>query len=150
MTTFKGPQNSAPKQASSESGNAWQDDNKVALPAATLTTADEVIVLDIPAGVRLTGLKVRATDLDTAATLLANLGYRSTHPEKKVADALTYFQAASAAYQAAQAGWVDLVFDPITFQEPVQIVWKPTVSATGSPGAGFIAAIGEGRILGVA
>lgn len=149
MATLKGPQNTSPRQASSESGNAWQDDNKV-LIAINLTTADEVILLDIPAGVRLTGLKYRATDLDTAATLLANLGYRSTHPDQRVAAVLNYFQAAVALYQAAQASWVDLVFDPITFQEPVQIVWKPTVSATGSPGAGFIAAIGEGRILGVA
>lgn len=149
MATYKGPQNTAPKQASSECGNAWQDDNKVPV-TANLTTADEVILLDIPAGVRLTGLKIRATDLDTAATLAANLGYRSVHPEKKVADALTYFQAASAAYQGAQASWVDLAFDAITFQEPVQIVLKPTVSATGLPAAGFVAVVGEGRILGVA
>lgn len=149
MTTFKGPQNSAPRQASSESGNAWQDDNKVPI-TANLTTNDDVILLDIPAGIRLTGLKLRATDLDTAATLLANLGYRSVHPEQKVAANASYFLAASASFQAAQAGWVDIVFDALTFQEPVQLVLKPTVSATGLPAAGFIAVIGEGRILGVA
>lgn len=148
MTTFKGPQNTAPKQGSSESGNAWQDDNKVPV-TANLTTADEVVLLDIPAGVRLTGLKYRATDLDTGAVLAANIGYRSTHPDQQVAANATYFAAASAAFQAAQAGWVELVFDAITFKEPVQIVLKPTVSAAGLPAAGFVAVIGEGRILGV-
>lgn len=149
MATYKGPQNSAPKQASNDCGNAWSDDNKVAI-TANLTTADEVILLDIPAGVRLAGLKLRASDLDTATTLAANLGYRSVHPEQRVAAAPSYFLAASTSFQAAQAGWVDLVFDAITFQEPVQIVLKPTVSATGLPAAGFVAVIGEGRILGVA
>jgi hypothetical protein len=150
MATLKGPQNSSPRQASSESGNAWQDDNKVAIPAAALATTDDVILLDIPAGVRFTGLKLRASDLDSGATLAVNLGYRSVHPEQKVAANASYFLAASTSFQAAQAGWVDLVFEPITFQEPVQIVLKPTVNAAGSPGAGSIWVIGEGRILGVA
>lgn len=149
MPTYRGPQNSAPRQSSSESGNAWQDDNRVPI-AANLTTADDVILLDVPAGVRFTGLKIRATDLDTGTALAVNLGYRSVHPDQRVAAAPSYFLAASTSFQAAQAGWVDLVFDPITFQEPVQIVLKPTVSAAGLPAAGFIAAIGEGRILGVA
>lgn len=147
MTTYKGPQNSAPKQASSESGNAWQEDNKVAI-TANLTTADEVILLDVPAGVRLHGLKYRASDLDTGATLAVNLGYRSTHPEQKTAPVANYFLAASTAFQAAQAGWVDIAFEPITFQEPVQIVLKPSTGAAGLPAAGSIWAIGEGRILG--
>ncbi|HEY1129137.1 MAG TPA: hypothetical protein VGF12_07020 [Roseateles sp.] len=149
MTTFKGPQNTAPRQTSSESGNAWQEDNKVAI-GASLTTNDEVIVLDVPAGVRLHGLKYRAGDLDTGAVLAVNLGYRSVHAEQKLAAAPTYFLAASTAFQAAQNGWVDIPFEPITFNEPVQIVLKPTVSAAGLPGATSIWAIGEGRILGVA
>lgn len=148
MTTFKGSQNSAPRQASNDCGNAWQDDNKVAI-TANLTAADDVILLDVPAGVRLTGLKYRATDLDTGATLAVNIGYRSVHPDQQVAANASYFAAASTAFQAAQASWVDVVFDPITFQEPVQIVLKPTVAAAGLPAAGFIAVVGEGRILGV-
>lgn len=148
MTTFKGPQASLPKQSSSESGNAWQDDNKVPI-TANLTTADEVILMDIPAGTRLTGLKYRNGDLDSGTTLAANLGYRSVHPDQQVAAAPTYFLAASTAFQAAQAGWVDIPFEPITFQEPVQIVLKPTVSGTGLGASSFIWAIGEGRILGV-
>lgn len=149
MTTFKGPQNTAPKQSSNDCGNAWNDDNKVAI-AANLTTADEVVLLDVPAGVRLTGLKYRASDFDSGAALVVNIGYRSTHPDQRVAASPSYFLAASAAFQAAQSGFVDIPFDPITFQEPVQIVLKPTASAAGLPAAGFIAVVGEGRILGVA
>lgn len=148
MPTYKGPQATLPKQSSNDCGNAWNDDNKVPIPA-NLTTADEVVLLDVPAGVRMTGLKYRNTDLDTGTSLAFNLGYRSVHPDQQVAPSPSYFLAASTAGQAAQAGWVDIPFDPITFQEPVQIVLKPTVSAAGLPAAGNIWAIGEGRILGV-
>ena len=148
MPTYKGPQATLPKQASNDCGNAWNDDNKVPI-TVSLTTADEVILLDVPAGVRLTGLKYRNGDLDTGTALLFNLGYRSVHPDQQVAASPSYFLAASNAGQAAQAGWVDIPFDPITFQEPVQIVLKPTVSAGGLPAATNIWAVGEGRILGV-
>jgi hypothetical protein len=148
MTTFKGPQATLPKQSSSSFGNAFNADNKVPI-TANLTTADEVVLIDLPAGTRLSGLKYRAGDLDSGAALLANLGYRSVHPDQQVAAAPTYFLAASAAFQAAQAGFVDLAFDPITFQEPVQIVLKPTVSAAGSPGNTFIWTIAEGSVVGV-
>lgn len=57
---------------------------------------------------------------------------------------------ASAAFQAAQSGWVNVPFEPITFQEPVQIVLKPTASATGLPGgAGTIWSLFEGVAAGV-
>lgn len=148
MTTFKGYQSSAPKQNSDCGSNGWQDDNQVT-PSAALATTDEVILMEIPAGVRLTGLKYRNGDFDTGTTLAVNLGYRSTHIDQQVAAALTYFLSASAALQAAQAGWVDIPFDPITFMEPVQIVLKPTVAATGVSGTPSIYAIAEGRYLGV-
>lgn len=131
-------------------GNGFIQDAK-ALVAAALTTADEVILHEIPAGVRLTGLKIRAEDLDTGTTLVANLGYRSTHPNQAVAAAPSYFLNASASFQAAQAGWVDIVFDPVTFQEPVQIVLKPTANATGqAAGAKAIWSIAHGAVVGVA
>lgn len=148
MTTFKGSQASTPKMGTSSYGNAWNDDNKIDITAA-LTTADEVILMEIQAGVRLTGLKYRAGDLDSGTALAVNLGYRSTHPEQRVAAAPTFFLNASAAFQAAQAGWQELVFEPITFQEPVQIVLKPTVSAAGLPAATSIWAHASGRIVGL-
>lgn len=148
MPTYKGPQSSAPKQGSSDCGNGYNDDNKVPI-TANLTTADEVILMEIPAGTRLTGLKYRAGDLDGGTTLAANLGYRSLHPDQQVAANATYFLAASTAFQAAQNSWVDLAFDAITFNEPVQIVLKPTVSGTSLGAATSIWAIAEGRYLGV-
>lgn len=147
MTTYKqvDPQ---PKLGSSSHGNAFIQDSKVT-PAAALTTSDEVVLFELPAGHRLTGLKYRNGDFDTGAALAVNLGYRSTHPNQEVAASANYFLSASAALQAAQAGWVDIPFDPITFQEPVQIVLKPTVSAAGVSGTPSIYAVAEGQIVGV-
>lgn len=149
MTTFKGPQSSGAKHGSSESGNAFVADNKVVITAA-LTTADEVILAEIPAGTRLHGFKYRNGDLDSGTTLQFNVGYRSTHAEPKLAANASYFLAASTAGQAAQAGWVDVPFDPITFNEPVQIVLKPTANATGMAGTPAINVIAEGQVVGVA
>jgi hypothetical protein len=148
MPSYKGPQATRSRHASSESGNAWADDNKVAVPAA-LTTADEVVLLDVPAGTRLHGLKIRAGDLDSGTTLVASLGYRSKHAEPQLAANPTYFLNASASFQAAQAGWVDLAFEPIVFQEPVQIVLTVGTGAAGQAGAQSIWAIGEGQVVGV-
>ena len=131
-------------------GNAFLQDAK-ALVQAALTTNDEVILHEIPAGTRLTGLKIRAEDLDTGTTLAANLGFRSTHPNQAVAAQPSYFLNASTSFQAAQAGWVDIAFEPITFQEPVQIVLKPTANATGqAAGAKAIWSIAHGAVVGVA
>ncbi len=149
MPTYKGPQSTGAKHGSSEAGNAFAADNKVTI-TANLTTADEVILADIPAGTRLHGLKYRNGDLDTGATLAANLGYRSTHSDPKLAANATYFLAASTALQAAQTGWVDLPFDVITFNEPVQIVLKPTVAGTGLSGTPAINVIVTGQVVGVA
>lgn len=135
--------------ATSSYGNAFTQDAK-ATPQAALTTADEVVLHVIPAGLRLTGLKLRAGDLDTGAALLANLGYRSTHPNQEMAAAPTYFLNASATFQAAQAGWVDLVFDPVVTKEPIEIVLKPTVSAAGVAGTPSIYSIASGGVVGIA
>lgn len=125
----------APQASSSESGNAWADDSKVTV-GANLTTSDEVVLMRVPAGVRLTDLEYRAGDLDTGTpSLTINLGYRSLHPDKNVADAFTAFLSASTAFQSAQASWVPLVFAPLEFQEPVAIVMRPQASgnALGTP-----------------
>ena len=138
-----------PATSTNACGNATAVDTKATI-TANLTTADEVILGTLPAGFRLQQFLYRATDLDTAATLVANLGYRSVHPDQTVPAAPTFFLSASAAFQAAQNGWVNLPFEPITFQEPVQIVLKPTVNATGLPGgAGTIWSLFEGVVAGI-
>lgn len=148
MTTYKGNQAAQAKHASSESGNTWHDANKVTI-TANLTTADEAVLLDVPAGVELTGIQYRAGDLDTGTTLVANLGYRSTHADQKMAAVANAFLSASAAFQAAQASWVDIPFDPVMFTEPGQIVLKPTVNGTGLSGTPAISIRAFGKVKGV-
>lgn len=148
MTTFKGYQSARPKQASDDCGNAFVDSNEVVI-TANLTTADEVVLLEIPAGVDLHMFQLRAGDLDTGTTLVGNIGYRSLHPDAFETAAPTYFASASAAFQAAQATWVDFVFAPKLFKEPVAIVFKPTTSATGLSGTPSIFTRATGAVRGV-
>lgn len=122
-----------PATSTNSFGNSTSVDTKATI-TSNLTTADEVILGELPAGFRLQEFLYRNTDLDGGTALAFNLGYRSMHPDQTVAAAPTYFLSASAAGQAAQASWVNLVFEAITFQEPVQIVLKPTVSAASLPG----------------
>lgn len=149
MPTHKGLQAPTPKHNSAAYGNAWNEDNKIT-PTAALALADVVVLLDIPAGTRLTGMRYRNGDFDTGTTLQHKIGYRSVHPDKQVATVDDYFVAAGAtALQAAQASWVELTFDPITFQEPVQIIATVTAAATGVSGTPSIFLTAEGRYLGV-
>lgn len=146
MPTY--PSNQGAAVGSNAFGNGFNYD-ATATPTAALTTADAVVLLTLPAGHRLTDLAYRNGDFDTGTTLQFNLGYRSIHPNQAVPAAPTYFLAASAALQAAQASWVDLTFNPITFQEPVQIVLIPTANATGVSGTPSIFVRAKGSIVGV-
>lgn len=149
MATYKGPQASAAKHASNACGNTFTADNKVT-PSAALALADNVILLDIPAGVRLHGLKYRNGDFDTGTALVVDVGYRSTHAEPQLTEDLDYFLDGSTALQAAQAGWVDIPFDPVSFNEPVQIVLTVMTAAAGVSGTPSINVIAEGQVVGVA
>lgn len=146
MTTYRATGPAA--IGTSSFGNAVAVDGKATITSA-LTTNDEVILAELPAGFRLQELAYRNGDLDSGTTLAFNLGYRSTHPNQEVAANATYFLSASAAGQAAQANWVPLTFDPITFNEPVQIVLKPTANATGLSAAASIYALAKGIIQGL-
>lgn len=149
MATYKGAQSSRAKQASNDCGNTWHDHNQVDVTAA-LTTSDEVVLLEVPAGVDLTTLQIRAGDLDTGTgTLAVNIGYRSMHPDQQEAAAPTYFASASAAFAAAQASFVDYAFAPKRFAEPVAIVMKPTVGANALGATGSVYVRAHGVIRGV-
>lgn len=148
MATYKGAQSSRPKQASNDCGNTWHDANEVVVNA-NLTTADEVVLMEVPAGVELTQLQLRAGDLDTGTTLTMNIGYRSLHPDANETAAPTYFGSALTAFQAAQASWVDYVFTPKRFSEPVAIVAKPAANGTGLSGTPSIFTRATGVIRGV-
>lgn len=147
MATYKGPQAAKAKHGSSANGNTFTADNKVT-PTAALALNDQVILLDIPAGTRLHGLKYRNGDFDTGTALVVDVGYRSKHADPHMTADLDYFLDGSTALQAAQAGWVDVVFDPVTFTEPAQIVLTVMTAAAGVSGTPAISVIAEGQVVG--
>lgn len=147
MTTFKAAQ--AATIGSSAYGTAVNLHGKATV-TANLTTDDEVIALEIPAGTRLDRLRYRNEDLDTGTTLAANFGHRSKHPYPAQAANATAFLSASTALRAAQAGWQEIVFEPIVFNEPTQLVFKPTANGTGISGTPAIHVDAACSVLGVA
>ncbi len=148
MPIYRADQLSRSKHASSDCGNLWGDSSAVTV-TANLTTADEIILMEVPAGVRLDELRFRNDDCDTGTTLTMNIGYRSVHPDKTVGDAFTAFASASTAFQSANAAWQELVFAPILLQEPVVIVLRPQANATGISGTPTIRARARGQVVGV-
>ena len=145
MTTFTGTQKNRAQHNTNECGNAWFDNNKVDITAA-LTTADVVVALEVPAGVELCTLRFRSGDMDTGTgALTMNVGYRSKMAGGSLAAAPTYFASASAAFAAATATWQELVFTPIKFNEPVEIVLVPAVAANalGATASAFFQGLGE-------
>lgn len=148
MPTYRGTQATRPPHATSEAGNAWFDGNAVAV-TAILTTADAVVALDVPAGVRLETLRFRNGDMDTGTgTLTMNVGYRS----KLVggtANSATFFATASTAFAVANATWQELVFAPIKFEEPVEIVLVPAVAANALGASATAFFQGSGPVVGI-
>lgn len=148
MTTYTGTQKGRAPHASSDCGNAWIANNAVTV-SANLTTADVVVLMDVPAGVELSKLRYRNGDLDGGTTLTANIGYRSKLPGGALAAAPTAFASASAAFQAANAAWQELVFDPIKFNEPVEVVLVPAAAASGLAAATTIKVQAMGEVIGI-
>lgn len=148
MPTYKADQTSRSLHASSESGNAWSDSTKTTV-TANLTTADEVILGVIPAGTRLDRFEYRNGDLDSGTTLTMNVGYRSAHPDARTQASATYFLSASTAFRAEQATWVDLAFEPVTFNEPVFIVGVPGANGTGLAASASIWSRFGGQVVGI-
>lgn len=148
MTTYKGNQSGRAIHATSESGNAWSDTNKIT-PAAALAAADVVVLAEVPAGVKLTKLRYRAGDFDTGTTLVYDIGYRSKHATPVMTDDLDYFADDATTIRSAVATWTDFVFEEVTFQEPVEIVLIPSVGAAGVSGTPSIYVQLDGVIVGV-
>jgi hypothetical protein len=147
MPTYRGTQLSRAPAASGQFGNTWIDSN-VATPTAALTTADVVVGLEVPAGIRLETLRYRGGDFDTGTTLTVNVGYRTKLPGG-TATALTFFGAALTTLQAATAAWQELVFTPLKFEEPVEIVFIPAANATGVSGTPSLFVQGTGAVVGI-
>lgn len=147
MPTYRGTQATRKQQATSECGNAWIDSNVITPPAA-LTTADPVVAMEIPAGVRLETLRFRNGDFDTGTTLTVNVGYRTQLPGG-AATALTYFGSALTTLQAATTAWQELVFPSLKFEEPVEIVFIPAANATGVSGTPSLFVQATGQVVGI-
>lgn len=145
--TYKGTQPQRSIHATSASGNTWSDSSSVT-PTAALATTDKCVVMNIPAGVTLDRLRYRNGDFDTGTTLAVNLGYQSRHSTPQLAAVLNAFLAASTALQAAVTSWVELTFDPITFNEPVSLILTPTVAATGVSGTPTFYLQASGQVVG--
>lgn len=148
MPTYTGIQRSRAVHATAECGNGWRDSNAVTVTAA-LTTADPVVLADIPAGVRLETMRFRNGDLDTGTgTLTVNIGYRTKLPGG-AQTALTYFASASGAFAVANATWQELVFAPVKFDEPVEIVAIPAANANALGAAATVFVQVEGAVVGI-
>lgn len=149
MTTYTGTQRGTAQHNTSESGNAWRDQNTVVVTAAPATT-DVIVALDVPAGVRLDTLRFRSGDMDTGTPALTmNIGYRSKLPGGALAANATYFASASTAFQAATTTWQELVFAAIKFDEPVEITLIPAVNSAGLSSAATAHFQGEGVVYGI-
>ena len=147
MTTYTGTQRGRAPFATSGFGNAWLGSNKVT-PAAALGTSDVVVLMDVPAGVELHTLFFRGGDFDTGTTLDYKIGYRTKLPGGSATDD-DYFTASNTALRAATTSWQELVFDPIKFNEPVEIILTPTAAATGVSGTPSVFTRAEGEIVGI-
>lgn len=124
-------------------GNAFIADGSAATPA-TFTTTDKARLVMVPGGVRVTGLTIRNTDLDTAATITAGFGYETAVPGSTLVASTTYFAAAQTILQAVAR--TELTFDPITFDEDVWITCTPAAGPATT--AGTIKAIVTGESVG--
>lgn len=146
MPTFRGAL-IAQSHATNECGNTWHDVNKVT-PTAALAVGDVVVLESVPAGVLLTNLETFNGDFDTGTTLTYNLGYRTTLPGGSATN-LTYFGTGLTALRAAVTAYAGQTFEPVKFNEPVEIVVTVTAAATGVSGSPSINSRATGIVLGI-
>lgn len=147
MPTYTGTQKGRPQAGTTPYGNAWMDSNKVT-PSAALALADVVVALDVPAGTRLETLRFYGGDFDTATTLTTNIGYRTKLPGGTATNA-TAFASAATTLRAATTAWQELVFEPIKFDEPVEIIFTVAAAATGVSGTPSLYVQATGTVVGI-
>lgn len=127
-------------------GNGWSQDGSVTFTATDV--ADTGKVMRIPGGIRLDTLRLNVDDLDTATGIVLNVGYtpvRTTPTEN-----LTYFLATGdTGDDIAQAGGLlECQFDPITFQEDVDIIVTVDTASTTHQ-TGDVKVVAKGQNIGV-
>ena len=148
MATYKGLQSSRAKISAQPYGNRWGDSNKVTLSAA-LATTDVIVLMDVPAGVRLETLRFYNEDMDTGASVVYDIGYRTKMVDGTQTD-LDYFSNDATTLQAATTSWQELVFEPVMFNEPVEIVLIASVAPAGQSGSKSIFVQATGGMVGFA
>ena len=147
MATYKGLQSSRARSSTQPWGNAWTDSNKVTLSAA-LATTDVIVLLDVPAGVRLETFRFYNEDMDTGATAVTDIGYRTKLPDGTMTD-LDYIANDITTLRAATTTWQELLFEPVLFTEPVEIVLIASVAPAGQTGSKSIWAQATGSMVGI-
>ncbi len=148
MATYKGIQSSRATLATAPYGNNWSDYNKVT-PSATLTTSDVVVLMEIPAGVRLETFRYYNEDFDTGTALVYDIGYRTKLPDGTQTD-LDYISNDVTILRAATTAWQEPAFEAVQFNEPVQIVLIASVAPAGTSGTPSIICQASGTMVGIA
>lgn len=147
MATYNSNQTGRPPANATMCVGPWMDSCK-ATPTAALALNDVVVLLDVPAGTRLETLRFYGGDFDTGTTLQFSLGYRTKLPGGTATSA-TAFGSALTTLQAATTSWQERVFEPVKFDEPVQIVITVTAAATGVSGTPSVYAQATGVMVGI-
>lgn len=148
MATYKGLQSSRAKISAQPYGNRWGDSNKVT-PSAVLVAADVIVLMEIPAGVRLETFRYYSGDFDTGTALVYDIGYR-TKMVDGTQTSLAYFADDATGLRAATTTWQEIVFEPVMFNEPVEIVLIPSVAPAGTSGTPSISVQASGGMVGFA
>lgn len=147
MPTYTGAQKGRPPVNATGVNGPWFDSNKIT-PTAALALLDYVVLMDVPAGVRLETLRYYGGDFDTGTTLTHDIGYRTKLPGG-TATSMEYFANDTTVLRAATTAWQELVFEPIKFDEPVEIVLRASAAATGVSGTPSISVQAAGVMVGV-
>lgn len=147
MATYKGVQAGRAQHNTSESGNTWSDNNKVT-PTATLVAADVVVLLEVPAGVRLDSFRYYSGDFDTGTALVTDWGYRTKLPGGTLTDA-DFFADDATHLRSATTSWQEIVFEPFVTTEPIEITLTCVTAPTGTTGTPAIHVQASGQVVGI-
>lgn len=147
MATYKGLQSGRAQHNTSASGNLWGDINTVT-PSATLVANDVVVLMDVPAGIRLHSFQYKNGDFDTGTAVVYDIGYRTKLPGGTLTS-LAFWADDATALRAAQATWVEIVFTPFVTTEPIEVVLIPSVAPAGTSGSPTIDLRMSGSVVGI-
>lgn len=147
MATYKGTQSGRAQHATAAWGNTWSDNNKVT-PSATLAANDVVVLLDVPAGVKLDRFRYKNGDFDTGTSMVYDIGYRTKLPGGTLTNT-AFFADDATALRAAQTTWQEIVFEPFVTSEPIEIVLTVGTAPAGTSGTPAIDVQASGQVVGI-